>query len=239
MRLFFGNELIEFYCRQEFWDIIPKPQPAYKVIPEWYKKLAGTTSAAKDHFGSDTFTAKKCMPLLDVMSLGFVIPLFGDTNVRVSNDGKFIEAGENGLARVIEFHNIEQLGGKNSPTYPGPAIKFINHWYIKTAPGYSCLFVPPMNNFETRFTCLSGLVDTDKYPREINFPAVWHAKGYNDRLAAGTPIVTVIPIRRKDMPRNAPVRQITPKELQADILVERKQQSRVSVYTNELREPKK
>lgn len=239
MKLFFGNDLIEFYCLPEFWDVIPKPQPAFKVIPEWFKKLSNTTPSLKDQFGCDSFTAKKCMPLLEVMSLGFVIPLFGDTNVRVSNDGKLIDAGSNGIGNVIDFHSVEQLGGKSSPTYPGPAIKFINHWFIKTAPGYSCLFVPPMNNFETRFTCLSGLVDTDKYPRVVNFPAVWHAKGYNDRLSAGTPLVTVIPIKRKDMPRQAKVRQITKKEMHEDYIAARKQQSRVSVYTDELRVPKK
>ena len=239
MKLFFGNDLIEFYCMPEFWDIIPKPLPAFKAIPDWFKKLSNTTPATKDHFGSDSFTAKKCMPLLDVMSLGFIIPLFGDTNIRVSADGKHIDAGNGGLGRVIDFHNNYQLGGKASPTYPGPAIKFVNHWYIKTAPGYSCLFVPPMNSFETRFTCLSGLVDTDKYPREINFPAVWHAKGYDDRLSAGTPIITVIPIKRKDMTREAKIRQASQKEMHENWLMERKQQSRVSVYTDEIRESKK
>jgi hypothetical protein len=239
MKLFFGNDLIEFYCLPEFWDVIPKPQPAFKVIPDWFKKLSNTVPGSRDHFGSESFSAKKCMPLLDVMSLGFVIPLFGDTNIRVSKDGKFIEAGPNSLAKVIDFHDIGQLGGSSSPTYPGPAVKFINHWFIKTAPGYSCLFVPPMNNFETRFTCLSGLVDTDIYPREINFPAVWHAKDYDDKLTAGTPIVTVIPIIRKDMVREAKVRQITEKENYNNSIMERKQASRASVYTNEMRVPKK
>jgi hypothetical protein len=68
---------------------------------------------------------------------------------------------------------------------------------------------------------------------------VWHAKDYDDKLTAGTPIVTVIPIRRKDMVREAKVRQITEKENYNNSIMERKQASRASVYTNEMRVPKK
>ncbi len=31
--------LIEFFCREEDWDVIPKPVPAYKRIPEWFRKI--------------------------------------------------------------------------------------------------------------------------------------------------------------------------------------------------------
>lgn len=232
LKLFFRTELIEFYCDPQFFDVIPEPVPAYKLVPDWFKKIPINTDN-RDHMGAKSMTAKKCMPLLDAMSMGFIIPLFGDVNIRTNKEGSLIESGSN---RVVEFHSKEQLGGKTSPTYPGPAIKFINKWVIKTAPGYSTLFIPPMNVIEPRFTCLSALVDTDKYPKEVNFPAIWHMKDYDDVVCAGTPLVTCIPIRRSDMPRTATVREMSEKEAQVIEKLHLKQTSRRSVYTDELRE---
>ena len=243
MKLFFKNELIEFYCDEEFFGIIPEPVPAYKMMPDWFKKINPKTNK-RDHFGSFAFTAKKCMPLLDSMSLGFIIPLYGDVNVRVNKDGKLIEASKNPFGSInqtsiAEFHSIDQLGGKTSPTYPGPAIKFINKWIVKTAPGYSTLFIPPLNVFEPRFTCLSGLVDTDTYCKEVNFPAVWHLKDFDDVVSAGTPLVTAIPIKRSDSTRNPVIRKITKKEFEYKENLSKKQDSRRSVYTNEIRDQRK
>jgi hypothetical protein len=237
---FFKSDIIEFYCSVEDFNVIPEPYPAFKNMPDWFKKIPTTMGAKhRDHFGAHGQTAKKCMPLVDAMSVGFIIPLFGDVNIRTNSDGSLIDASTNPYGRVVEFHGKEQLGGKTSPTYPGDAIKFVNRWFIKTAPGYSTLFIPPINHIEPRFTCLGGLVDTDKYPRPINFPAIWHLKDYDDILPAGTPLVTCIPIRRSDMPRESIVRKMTDKELLDNDNVKKKQDSRRSVYTNELREPKK
>lgn len=239
MRLFFQSDLIEFYCDPELFDVIPEPVPACKMVPEWFKKIKPATTQGRDHFGAHGTTAKKCMPLMDAMGVGFIIPLWGDTNVRTNADGSLIEVGGNPLGSIIEFHNKEQIGGKTSPTYPGPAIKFINKWVIKTAPGYSTLFIPPINHIEPRFTCLSGLVDTDKYPKEVNFPAIWHAKNHDAILSAGTPLVTCIPVRRKDLKPTIKPRAKTQKEIDELHKMTMRQQSRLGVYTNELREPRK
>lgn len=239
MFCFFKSELIEFYCEPKYFGVIPEPVPAYKEIPEWYRKLKPIMEGHRDAFGAKALSAKKCMPLLDVMSMGYIIPLFSDVNIRVNKDGALIEASHPPLDRVIDFHDKNQLGGKASPTYPGPAIKFINKWVIKTAPGYSTLFVPPFNRIEPRFTCLSGLVDTDKYPKEVNFPAIWHMKDFDDIIEAGTPLVTVIPIKRKDLPKKVPIRSMTEKEKEDILTIAKKQESRRHVYTTELREPRK
>lgn len=239
MKLFFQSDLIEFYCDPELFDVIPEPVPACKMMPDWFKKIKPTTTQGRDHFGAHGGTAKKCMPLMDAMGVGFIIPLWGDTNVRTNADGSLIEVGGNPLGSIIEFHNKEQIGGKTSPTYPGPAIKFINKWVIKTAPGYSTLFIPPINHIEPRFTCLSGLVDTDKYPKEVNFPAIWHAKSHDDILRAGTPLVTCIPVRRKDLKPTIKPRAKTQKEIDDLHKMTMRQQSRTGVYSKELREPRK
>lgn len=238
LRKFFKSELVEFYCDPKLFGIIPEPIPAYKLIPDWFKKIPLHTEE-RDHIGAKNMTAKKCMPLLDSMSLGFIIPLFADVNIRTNKDGSLIEVGNNPLGKVIEFHSKDQLGGKSSPSAPSPPIKFVNRWVIKTAPGYSTLFIPPINHIEPRFTCFSGLVDTDKYPKEVNFPAMWHAKEYDGILSAGTPLVTCLTIKRQDIKNSVPIRPMTNKEM-ADInILQAKQISRRNVYTNELRDSRK
>lgn len=242
MKLFsyFKNDIIEFYCSEEMFDVIPKPIPAYKCMPDWFKKIPIEMPNRRDHFGAKGMTAKKCMPLLDAMSIGFIMPLFADANIRTNDSGSLIEVGASSpFGDIIQFHSKDQVGGKTSPTYPADAIKFINKWVIKTAPGYSTLFIPPINHIEPRFTCLGGFVDTDTYAKEVNFPAIWHEKNYDGIVNAGTPIVTVIPIKRKNLPKNSPIRKMTDDEAKYISVVDLKQNSRRGVYTNELREPRK
>ena len=44
---------------------------------------------------------------------------------------------------------------------------FVSPCTIKTPPGYSCLFVPPLNNTDDRFSIIPGIVDTDKLNFEV------------------------------------------------------------------------
>ena len=55
-----------------------------------------------------------------------------------------------------------------------PFHKILNPWIITTPPGYSTLFVPPLNNSDDRFSIIAGIVDTDTFKNEINFPIVIH-----------------------------------------------------------------
>lgn len=240
----FKNDVIEFLCEPEDLSVIPVPIPAHKRMPDWWKRISpSVANRMRDGAGAVAMTAKKCQPMQDAMACGFIMPLFADINIRSSDDLRWIAAGNepagqaarNHLGPVVEFHSRGQLGER----FPGPAIKFINRWTIKTAPGYSTLFVPPLNHLETRFTCLSALVDTDRYVKPVNFPAVWLAGGYDGLVAAGTPLVTAIPIRRVDVPRHARVRAMTAREKAGANLIQFQQQTRRQVYTDELRCPRK
>lgn len=230
--------LIQFLCEPQDMGVIMPPVPAIKSIPEWFKKIPAQhdLSAPRDHFGAPLMTAKKCLPMLDGMSVGYVIPLFGDMHVRTSKDNKHIDLTSGPFARAGDLHSIEQLGGQSSPTYPGPAIKFINRWVVKTRPGWSTLFLPAVNQLDKRFTCFAALVDTDVYPKQVNFPAVWHLPGYDGIVSAGTPLVTAIPVRRADIEPAAIIRVLNEEERQEIGRIERVQASRLHYYTHELRE---
>ena len=234
--------VIEFYCHPNSENIIPKPKPASKHIPDWFKSIPPTLTAPdqRDNINREGLTAKKCLPMLDAMTLGYVIPLCGDLGVKTSDDCSSIEVFNPPEIKLAEFHSISQLGPK-APGMPAPPVKFINHWVIKTAPGWSTLIVPLVNSSLTNphFTCLGGLVDTDTYPKEINFPAVWHTPNFDGYLPAGTPLVLAIPIKRDSVPRDCVTRPMTTKEFNDIDNIRRKQATRAHVYTDELRESRK
>jgi hypothetical protein len=99
------------------------------------------------------------------------------------------------------IHGTHQVEGspfinknKNLPFY-----KILNPWIIKTPPGYSCLFVPPLNNADDRFSIIPGIVDTDSFNSEINFPIIINGDKYNvldTIIKKGTPYVQIIPFKR-------------------------------------------
>ena len=239
----FKTPIIEFLCDEVDLGNIPEPVWAGKRMPQWFKDIRPVAAnGLRDEIGAAAMSAKKCMPLQDAMSLGFIIPLWADLNVRTDADGKFIEfAKHNHIGEIASFHSSSQVEGigKMSPTGGHPALKFINRIVVKTAPGYSALFIPPIGHIEPRFTCLPGLVDTDLYPKQVNFPAIWHAKGHDAILPAGTPLVTCIPVRRKDIVRDASMRALTDLEAKQIDDIARRQLSRRHVYTDELRESRK
>lgn len=235
LNLFKKKPIIEFYTHPDHYNVVPEPKSASKFVPEWFKKIPLEMNS-KDEFGAPAMTAKKCLPLLDAMTYGYTITLSSDVRIETNGDCSIIKASNSPGVKAVEFHNIEQVGGKTGPGFPAHPVKFINPWVIKTAPGWSTLVLPPINHFNPNFTCLAGLVDTDKYPKEINFPAIWHTSNFNDTIKAGTPLVTVFPIKRNTFDKNPLIRKMLDKEFKEISRIHRVQQSRSHYYTQELRE---
>jgi hypothetical protein len=72
----------------------------------------------------------------------------------------------------------------------------MNPWHIETPPGYSCLFVNPLNHIPTQMNFFSGVVDTDNYNDRVNFPFLWTGKSGETVIKKGTPLIQVIPFKR-------------------------------------------
>ena len=231
---FLKKPVIEFYCHPDHEGTIPEPYPASYSMPEWFKKLPQTFEET-DNFGAPSMTAKKCFPLLDAMSLGYIIPLQGDLYVISNEDRSIVDVRNPPLLKVAEYHSLKQIGGTKGPGAPAPPVKFINNWVVKTRPGWSTLFLPLINNDNNNFTCLGGLVDTDKYPKEVNFPAIWHTPNFDGALKTGTPLVVAIPIKRSDVPKYPVVRSMSKKEFAKIKQIDKVQGIRRSHYTQDLR----
>ena len=208
------NKEIEFSAHEDYFALEEDyPIPAKLNIPEWYKNLEHTIFKK---------TVKGCMPFLDTLTSGYVLKMPQDFHVRHNVDNKN-EKGENikdsfqtfglhDIAQILsakninlnsgqDVHSIGQVEGspfieknKNLPFY-----KILNPWKIKTPKGYSCLFVPPLNNSDDRFSIIPGIVDTDRFPNEINFPIIINGDKYpvlETTIKKGTPYVQIIPFKR-------------------------------------------
>jgi hypothetical protein len=205
---------IEFSAHEDYFAFKEDyPIPAKLNIPEWYKKLEHTPLNK---------TIKGCMPFLDTLTSGYLLKMPQDFYIRHNVDNKnengkifkdsFQTFGLHGQSQIlynkninlnsgINVHQTTQLEGsplieknKNLPFY-----KILNPWKIKTPKGYSCLFVPPLNNSDDRFSIIPGIVDTDVFELEINFPIVLNGDKYSElksTIKKGTPYVQIIPFKR-------------------------------------------
>ena len=172
-----------------------KPYPAQNKVANWYKELESYIGGEKVPNGSGTTlaTIKRCMPVFDMMSAGYIIPTYLDVYVSQRNGQPHYEWPS---LEALNFHPLQQAPNhpkSNGTRYP----KWINPWSVRTPKGYSALFIPPSHADNTNFTIFPGLVDTDKYYSPVNFPFVLNDVKFEGLIPAGTPMVQVIPIRRE------------------------------------------
>jgi hypothetical protein len=136
-------------------------------------------------------TVKKCPPFVDAMTGGYLIPIIADVQFSMKPDGLEFSS----TLPIVEHHDPRQLAGSSLQRMV--IVKFVNPWIVKTPPGYSCLFIAPLNRFELPFQPLSGIVETDTFYHEVNFPAIsLLAPGQSTMVRKGTPLVQVIPFKR-------------------------------------------
>jgi len=199
--MFFNrNEpVITFKTNPDLIGKIPEPYPSRKFIPEWYKKLDMFFFEEEDQNGNiqRTPTIKRCPPVLDALSAGWIIPLAADLEFTIRDGGTGLSwiCGEGQEPEWgCQYHKTDQV--KGHPRHPKVALKFINHWIIETKPGWSCLFVPPLNRLENNIELISGIVDTDRYYEFINFPGYLLKEDGYFMMEQGYPLMQVIPFKR-------------------------------------------
>ncbi len=173
---------------------LEQPQPASKLVPDWYKNTASYVNEEKKPRGdgNTSATIKRCMPVFDAITAGYIISSPADVWVSIKDGVQWFEWSDFGL---ISFHPIEQAPehpNRKPFAYP----KWNNPWSISTPKGYSTLFVQPFHR-ESVFTILPGIVDTDQYTPPVNFPFVINDPSFEGLIPKGTPIAQVIPFKRE------------------------------------------
>jgi len=177
---------------------LPKPVPASKKIPDWYKSIpryiGGEKKVPMDE-ATTLGTIKTCMPILDVITSGYLILSSADVFIQKNKDGRFYSWANYDL---ISFHGQNQVTGYpkldkklNLESVP----KFNNNWIVQTPKGYSCLFITPFHH-DLPFTILPAIVDTDTYFNPLNFPFL-PDPDFEGLIPKGTPIAQVLPFARQ------------------------------------------
>lgn len=206
------SKIIKFTYPRGFTEYLKDvlPVPIKTNIPEWFKKL--------EHKHSHQ-TVKGCIPFLDTLTAGYLIKCPQDIyiNFNIDNpetkekDTYFQTAVDNPNVTQylnintseIQSHSTKQLEGSPliSKNKNCPFFKILNPFKIITPPGYSILIVPPLNNSDDRFEIIPGIVDTDTYKTEINFPIVLNGDKYDTLetvIDRGAPLAQIIPFKRDD-----------------------------------------
>jgi hypothetical protein len=200
------TENINFRARSKTeFDIQLKPYPAIKSLPRWYldsdpfvKDPMFGPDSSKTHvrLKSANHNFKKCTPLLDSMSSGYIIPLWADVEVDNSNP-YFPQIYWKTKHDVFIAHGANTREIDPPVGYHKQVFKYMNCWIPQTPKGYSCLIVSPFGYNDTVFKAVPAVIDTDKSTLEVIFP-MWVKAGFNGIVQKGTPLVTVIPFKRTD-----------------------------------------
>ncbi len=99
--------------------LLANPRPASKEIPEWYKDLDGVTDGLR--------TVKKCMPVLDSFTTGYMLVLAADVHFK---NGAFQQISK---VAMIETHDKRQIGEFSLPKeYFSQPYKWVNYFLVQT-----------------------------------------------------------------------------------------------------------
>lgn len=187
---------IQFVCENPDLDYFDKPVPASKVIPKWYKETDSYTDKPMRYTTMGiSSTIKKCMPVFDVMSSGYIITLPCDVHVGLD------ALGLPSFTWTIEYNLVTDHDLSQVYLLPFPqemhtkVFKWSNPWIVRTPKGWSTMFVAPNYSDDSPFKILPAIVDTDGFELSVQFPFLLR-KGFEGVIKAGTPIAQVIPFKR-------------------------------------------
>ena len=199
------SQIIKFEAVDEYaWQVALKPYPASQSVPDWWKAMTPYVKTPDNpdgkkiivsNFEANT-SAKKCVPMLDVMVSGYIIPLWADVQVaKYEEDKKSLTWRVS--KDVFQEHGSSASEVQKPVGYNKQVFKFMNKWRIITPKGYSCLITQPYGYRKTGVQAIPAIVDTDKSSLEI-LPPVWFQTDFEGILEAGTPMIQVIPFKRSD-----------------------------------------
>jgi len=180
---------------QHVFNVREKPVPASTMLPEWWKSLPIYANAKFDLMPYSTVTAKKCFPLLDGLTSGYIVTLwsdifvtrdeFGNQMVKWSVSNPVVDVWPLSVSSSYEIPN-----GFNKAVY-----KYLHGWLIETPKNYSCLITHPVGYQNLPIRTLTAVIDTDRLETLANSPFVI-SEDFEGIIPKGTPMFQVIPFKR-------------------------------------------
>ena len=106
--------MIEFLCRPEDSGVIAEPLPAKSVLPTWFRNLPGVDRSVLTATNNG-LTVKRCMPFVDAMSAGWIIPIAATVRLEISEGGRTVTAGWELDRELVSNHGSFQIAGSARP----------------------------------------------------------------------------------------------------------------------------
>ena len=178
--------------------VLEKPKPATEYIPQWYKDAKAYTSPdgkkAPTLDGSPMATIKRCMPLWDMMTAGYIMETPYDIYIRQTDNGPYFQWNRDD---AIAFQSMEQFQNHPYSRDINYAVRINIPWSIKTPKGWSIMVMEPQHHEPGPITCASGIVDTDDFSMPFNMFLKLRNSKFEGMIPAGTPFLQIIPFKRE------------------------------------------
>jgi len=195
---------IIFKARNEFaFETMLRPYPASTNLPDWWRSVGPFVPNEEDPEGKNlilknkvvNYSFKKCTPMLDALTSGYIIPLWSDVHVRQTKNGPLLTWRSQ--QEVFLKHGDYSEKVTPPPGYSNYVVKYMNTWIPITPPGYSVLVTSPFGHRGLPLQAIPAVIDSDKSVLEI-LPPMWLKDGFEGIIQKGTPLVQITPFKRED-----------------------------------------
>jgi len=174
------------------------PLPAGKMIPDWFKDVPVDLPKIGEYTQPDTPSIKRCMPVLDYLTTGYIIRASYEIHIKELMDNNFMHGFDSRCRdhhTVVSKHPWHQapftINGKKSHY-----LKITQPWHVKTAPGYSCMYFDPYYHLRKEFSLFPGIIDTDGHNEPAGLVGLIKEKEFI--IKPGDPLIVVFPFKRED-----------------------------------------
>jgi hypothetical protein len=195
------TNIIKFIAQDpSAYEVCLKPFPASQAVPKYWKDATPYTVNEKNPKGNKLIfdgigyaaTFKKCTPMLDSITSGYVFPLWADVHIQQIN-------GSPNISWKVESPVFETHDSSGIPTIAGynpQAFKYINKWIPKLPKGYSAFITPVAGNPDAIYRPISAIIDYDASPHEL-VPPGYIKEGFEGIIEKGTPMFQLTPFKRE------------------------------------------
>ena len=200
-----GTKQITFIpVSEEAENLVHSPVPAYKAIPDWWKRIPAFARGNSPTYlpdGSVDSTVKMCVPFADTLRFGYLQLTWMDIHIESDETGRF-RYSYPGTPDIFKVRESRSLDTKttvviNNNSYLDTEFAWRTQWVPKLPKGYSALITHPFNREELPFVTMTGIVDADKYHHDLEGEHPFLVKkGFVGTIPAGTPMYQIIPFKR-------------------------------------------
>lgn len=195
------SKTIDFIAiNKYFYDICEKPSPASNFIPNWWRDASPYVRSPENPDGKKIIiengvsnaSFKKCTPMLDLLTAGYIFTLWSDVQVRKINNRAYISWRVK--EDVFELHDHQEVDIPEGYSIVD-TFKYKNPWIPKLPKGYSALIIPCVGYPNPIFKTMQAIIDYDKTMHPL-YPPMFIKDNFEGIIEKGTPMFQMIPFKR-------------------------------------------